>query len=108
MAFSPSLPISVQQDLAAAGPFLNAKADEISEQLNSLAAYLNQLPEVWQGSASAYYQGLQAEWNLAADGLFGPEGVLGQIAHAMNVNWANYSEAEWANSSTWKNTAPGR
>jgi hypothetical protein len=34
--------------------------------------------------------------------LLGPDGVLGQIAHAMNVNWGNYTEAEWANISGWK------
>lgn len=28
---------------------------------------------------------------MGADGLFGPDGVLGRIAHAMNVNWNNYT-----------------
>lgn len=101
MSFSDAVPISVQQELETAGPYLNGQAAEISEELHQLAQYLNQLPEIWQGAASGYYQGLQAEWNVAAEGLFGPEGVLGQIARAMNVNWANYSDAEWANSQTW-------
>ncbi|PYC87905.1 hypothetical protein C7C46_02380 [Streptomyces tateyamensis] len=101
MTFSDAVPISVQQELEGAGPYLNSQAAEISEELNRLAQYLNQLPELWQGAASGYYQGLQAEWNQAAEGLFGPEGVLGQIARALNVNWANYSDAEWANSRTW-------
>ncbi|RGD62124.1 WXG100 family type VII secretion target [Kitasatospora xanthocidica] len=108
MSFSDAVPISVQQDLEHAGPYLNAQAADISQQLHELATYLKQLPELWQGAASGYYQGLQAEWDLAANGLFGPDGVLGQIAHAMNVNWANYSSAEWANSQTWNNTAGRR
>ncbi|MFI2611723.1 WXG100 family type VII secretion target [Kitasatospora sp. NPDC018619] len=107
MTFSDAVPISVQQDLGNAGPYLNGQAADISHQLHELALYLNQLPEGWQGTASAYYQGLQNEWNTAANGLFGPEGVLGQIAHAMNANWANYGEAEWSNSQTWKHTGSG-
>ncbi|MCM2417774.1 MULTISPECIES: WXG100 family type VII secretion target [Streptomyces] len=101
MSFSDAVPINVQQELETAGPYLNGQAAEISGELHRLAQYLDQLPEIWQGAASGYYQGLQAEWNVAAEGLFGPEGVLGQIARAMNVNWANYSDAEWANSQTW-------
>ncbi|MEV6007917.1 hypothetical protein AB0M29_13995 [Streptomyces sp. NPDC051976] len=38
----------------------------------------------------------------AANGLFGPDGVLGRIAHAMDLSWGNYSDAEWSNVSTWK------
>ncbi|WP_280897132.1 hypothetical protein [Streptomyces sp. SAI-135] len=45
---------------------------------------------------------MQNGWDLAANGLFGEDGVLGRIAHAMNVNWNNYSDAEWANVSTWR------
>ena len=30
------------------------------------------LQDQWQGPAQSYYQGLQQEWNIAADGLFGP------------------------------------
>ncbi|MGX9227921.1 hypothetical protein ACWV95_20050 [Streptomyces albus] len=45
---------------------------------------------------------MQNEWDIAAEGLFGYDGVLGRIAHAMNINWNNYSDAEWSNVSTWK------
>jgi hypothetical protein len=45
---------------------------------------------------------LQGEWNLAADGLFGPTGVLGKIAYSLNLSWANYSDCEWANVKTWQ------
>jgi hypothetical protein len=42
------------------------------------------------------------EWNIAAEGLFGPGGVLGQISSALNLSWNNYSECEWANLRTWR------
>jgi uncharacterized protein YukE len=102
MGFSTAVPIAVQQQLADAGGILNSRAAAITEQLESLAGYLNGLPEIWSGSASTYYQGLQQEWNIAAKGLFDPDvGVLGQIAAAMNVVWTNYSDGEWANTQTW-------
>ena len=101
MGFSTSIPIMVQTELANAGTYLNSQASMISDQLNSLAAYLNQLPQIWSGTASTYYEELQQEWNVAANGLFGPDGVLGQIATTMNVTWNNYSDAEWSNTQTW-------
>ena len=58
--------------------------------------------ESWTGAAQSYYAGLQTEWNIAADGLFGPNGVLGIIAQTMNLNWNNYTECEWANVQAWK------
>jgi WXG100 family type VII secretion target len=96
------MPILVATELEGVGTYLTGQATEISDELNQLASYLNQLEVIWQGAASGYYQGLQAEWNIAAQGLFGPDGVLGEIAHAMNVTWANYSDAEWSNSQTWQ------
>jgi uncharacterized protein YukE len=83
------MPILVATELEGVGTYLIGQATEISDELNQLASYLNQLEVIWQGAASGYYQGLQAEWNIAAQGLFGPDGVLGEIAHAMNVTWAN-------------------
>ncbi len=94
--------IVVPLDLEAAGAQINARAQEMADQLRSLWNQLEALQGVWTGSAQDYYQGLQAEWNTAAAGLFSPDGVLGQIAAAMNVNWGNYSEAEAANISTWQ------
>jgi uncharacterized protein YukE len=63
---------------------------------------LQPVADTWTGSAATYYEGLQQEWNQAADGLFGPDGVLGEIAGAMHVTWNNYSEAEWANVKSWQ------
>ncbi|MCO5974920.1 WXG100 family type VII secretion target [Actinoallomurus soli] len=95
--------IRVDDMLSNAGATINAKAATIADELARLKSKLVPLQEDWQQSqASTYYQDMQNEWDIAANGLFGPDGVLGRIAHAMNVNWNNYSEAEWSNVSTWK------
>ncbi|WCN83233.1 WXG100 family type VII secretion target [Micromonospora sp. LH3U1] len=95
--------LRVPAELELAGQQLNTKATEIVGQLDSLIGKLVPLQDTWEGPAQSYYQGLQNEWNVAADGLFGPTGVLGQIAAAMNVSWNNYADSEWANVRTWKN-----
>jgi uncharacterized protein YukE len=102
MGFTDSVPIVVKQELETVGTYLNTQAAEISDEIAALARYIDGLTWVWQGPASGYYQGLQAEWNLAAEGLFGPDGVLGEIAHAMNIGWGNYVEAETNNVQTWR------
>lgn len=95
--------IYVGEGLGAAGGRLNGLAAEIADRLESLKNRLAPLQDAWtQSQAASYYQGLQQEWNIAAEGLLGPDGVLGQIAHAMNVNWGNYTDAEWSNVQTWK------
>lgn len=97
------IPIHVGTDLQNAGVWLNTQASTCAEELARLRSQLAPLQEAWTVSKAAdYYQGLQQEWNIAAEGLFGPGGVLGQIAHAMNVNWNNYSDAEWSNMRTWQ------
>lgn len=103
MADIDGTPIYVGADLQNAGTWLNAQADSCAEDLARLKAQLAPLVEAWTLSTAAdYYQGLQQEWNIAADGLFGPDGVLGQIAKAMHVNWGNYTDAEWSNIKTWQ------
>jgi uncharacterized protein YukE len=103
MSYSDSIPIGVQHELSTAGATVNAKAQEIADELASLAAYLQTVP--WAGTAAQQYHDLQDEWNSAANGLFGPDGVLGQIAQALDITWGNYSEAEWANTTTWSQAA---
>ncbi|HYZ55279.1 MAG TPA: WXG100 family type VII secretion target [Streptosporangiaceae bacterium] len=97
-----STSIAVPQSLQDVGAQLNAQAAAIADELSALAGQLEPLKSTWKGSAAGYYEGLQNEWNIAAAGLFAPDGVLGQIAYAMGVNWSNYSDAEWANTRTWQ------
>lgn len=97
----------VQDGLADAGKNLNNYANTIVEELNGLISQLAPIAETWTGPAASYYGPLQDEWNVAANGLFGPDGILGEIANAMNVTWNNYSDAEWANVSTWQSGGGG-
>jgi hypothetical protein len=95
--------IKVGDSLSAAGDTINGMALEIAEELALLKGRLAPLEEEWLNSkAATYYQDMMNEWDLAANGLLGPDGVLGRIAHAMHINWGNYSEAEWSNIDTWK------
>jgi uncharacterized protein YukE len=103
-------PILVGDDLASAGTYINNAAAQIADQLQKLITQLQPIAETWTGPAASYFQPLQEEWNMAANGLFGTEaqgGVLGDIAAAMHVAWNNYSDAEWANVSTWQSGQGG-
>jgi uncharacterized protein YukE len=103
MADIDGTPIYVGEGLGAAGGWINARAGAIAGQLEALKKKLAPLQEAWtQSQAATYYQDMQHEWDVSAEGLLGPDGVLGQIAHVMNVNWGNYTDAEWSNVSTWK------
>lgn len=102
MALNDSIPIAVPTNLEGAGAYINSQAGAIADELAALARQLAPLQDTWTGQAAVYYEGLQQEWNRAAEGLFAPDGVLGQIAHAMNVNWNNYSDAESSNVRTWQ------
>jgi WXG100 family type VII secretion target len=93
--------IVVPADLEAAGQYMNQQASIMADELQTLAQQLQPLQGTWTGQAATYFEGLQNEWNIAAAGLFGPDGVLGLIAQAMNVNWGNYSQAEADNVQTW-------
>jgi uncharacterized protein YukE len=94
--------LRVPSELQASGTYINGVATQIEGELIALKNQLAPLMEIWTGAAKGYYDGLQMEWNIAADGLFGPTGVLGVIAQTMNLNWNNYTDCEWSNVQTWK------
>ncbi|MFF5076585.1 WXG100 family type VII secretion target [Actinoplanes sp. NPDC000266] len=94
--------LRVPVELEDAGTRLNAKAQQIEDELTRLRNELQPILDSWQGQTREYYEGLQNEWNIAAEGLLGQEGVLGQIAQAMRITWQNYTDCEWANVQTWK------
>jgi WXG100 family type VII secretion target len=96
--------IAVQEELSGAGSYINGAATTISGQLSSLVSLLAPLQDYWTGVAATQWSSYQMEWNTAANGLFGPDGVLGEIAAAMNVSWGNYADAEFANVSTWQSS----
>ena len=94
--------LRVPPELEMAGSTMQGTAGTIDQQLNDLKAKLMPLEDWWTGPAQTYYYALRAEWNVAAEGLFGQNGVLGEIASAMNLGWNNYSDCEWANVRTWR------
>jgi hypothetical protein len=95
--------LGVRAGLEQAGVTLRSRAQEMEDELLKLRSQLAPLIDVWQGEVRDYYNGLQAEWDIAAEGLLGPEGVLGTIARVMDVTWGNYVDCEWSNLQTWRN-----
>jgi uncharacterized protein YukE len=94
--------LHVPVDLADASHELNTYSGDFVQKLGDLKTKLAPIAETWTGPAASYYHPLQAEWSMAAEGLFGQDGVLGQIAHAMHITWNNYSECEEANIKGWQ------
>src|SRR5262249_28898257 len=94
--------LRVPADLQTAGTYLTGIATQIEGELVALKNLLTPLQSTWTGVAQSNYQGLQAEWDIAADGLLGPTGILGMIAQSLNLNWNNYTDCEWSNTQTWK------
>ncbi|WP_432992166.1 WXG100 family type VII secretion target [Dactylosporangium sp. CA-233914] len=102
MADIESSQLRVPASLAEAGPFLSGVGEILVGELTTLQGKLAPLGDVWQGDTQLAYQEYQAMWNAAADGLFGEQGVLTAIAHAVNVNYENYAETETVNGNAWK------
>ncbi|PPS90770.1 WXG100 family type VII secretion target [Streptomyces sp. MH60] len=99
-----SVPIYVGQGLETAGQDINAAAQHIMGELHALRSRIQSLIDTWNAQSATDYQLRMHEWDMAAVGLFGGEeddGVLGEIAHVMRVNWGNYVGAEEANIRTW-------
>lgn len=99
MSYSDGMPILVHPDLAGVGNTIRASADTIWAELAALRVDVDNILAHWKGGANKYFVDLKAEWDFAANGLFND--VLGQVAHAMDVNWNNYVETEFANVRTW-------
>jgi WXG100 family type VII secretion target len=100
MVYSDRLSITVKSGLAGSSAYLHGHAESISQDLRKLRADIDHVLEGWKGGANRQFDDLKQEWDMAANGLFND--VLGQIAHAMGLNWRNYEDAEGANAQTWK------
>jgi|SRR3954469_24206597 uncharacterized protein YukE len=97
--------LRVPLELEGAGRDMSGYAQALDDYLKALRGKLEPLKEHWQGPAKEYYHELQEEWDAAANGLLGPDGVCGEIASALNLAWNNYTDCEWANVQGWKTPA---
>ena len=120
MADIDNTPIWVANELSTAGPHVRGVAGELTQHLQDLRSRLAPLAESWDSNAHAYFDELESLWNQAATRLFGTsgtvtatpgaspgetlaqEGVLGEIAHALDVTWANYVRTEQGNTYMWQ------
>ncbi|MEU4642895.1 hypothetical protein [Micromonospora sp. NPDC023814] len=97
--------LKVPTELGEAGPFVRQVAGNIIVQLNDLARQLAPLQDTWTGDAYVYFNALEQSWNLSARGLFGDgqqePGILGDIAHRLDVAWYNYVTTQNANTKQW-------
>jgi hypothetical protein len=100
--------LKVPVELGDAGHQVRIASQAIVDQLAALAGKLAPLQETWNDpgfGASTYFQGLEQYWNNAAHGLFGDgekePGILGDIAHRLDVMWYNYVTTQQTNTKQW-------
>ncbi|HWS35504.1 MAG TPA: WXG100 family type VII secretion target, partial [Actinoplanes sp.] len=65
--------LRVPLELEFAGREMQQAATRMEAELHQLMNRLMPLQDYWQGPAKTYYEELQAQWNFAAEGLFGDE-----------------------------------
>jgi hypothetical protein len=101
-------PLQVPAELGDAGPFVRRTAGTLGGYLSGLQNQLAPLPETWKDTgngASTQYQNYELEWRNAAADLFGDgqanPGILGDIAHRLDVAWYNYVTAQNTNTKMW-------
>ena len=113
--------ILVGLPLGEAGNNVRNRAAAISTELDALKKRLEPIfalgaptstaatGTAWSGDGQQSYAPYQMAWNNAATGLFGDgdpthPGVLGQIAHLLDVCWINYCNNEQAIVKGWTPT----
>jgi hypothetical protein len=75
------------------GETIVAMAADVADRLAGLRSELAPTRALWTGDGADLCPA--DEWTIAADGLFGPDGVLGQISRAMNTDWPALPDAGW-------------
>lgn len=99
--------LQVPPELADAGTKVRGISSSLASELDTLQKKLAPLADSWTGNAYQYFTGLEQEWNLASMGLWGDgtqanSGLLPFIAHALDVAYANYMNAEQSNTKSWQ------
>jgi 6 kDa early secretory antigenic target len=77
--------------VADAASFCSSTATEVSDQLSTLASFVESMADYWVGPAATTFNQLMAEYQAAANGI---ELALTQISQGLNGTSVNYSEAE--------------
>jgi hypothetical protein len=113
-------PLYVGNELSTAGPHVRGVADALNQELTGLRNKLAPISETWDSNAHNYFDPLEQMWQQAAQRLFGSsgnathapglaaqpelaaEGVLGEIADALDAAYANYVAGEQANTHIWQ------
>jgi WXG100 family type VII secretion target len=80
--------------LSSAHSDINAAWGSITQQMEDLKKFVNNFAQDWTGSAAEAYQGLQQQWDSAANDL---AQVLHTIGSAVDSANQNYQAAETAN-----------
>jgi hypothetical protein len=101
--------LHVPTELGDAGPYVRKIAGTVMQQLSTLKNQLVPLQATWHDpgfGASSWFEGLELEWRMSAMGLFGDEtsgnpGILGDIAHRLDVSWYNYVTTQQTNTKQW-------
>ena len=89
-----SSPVVVDRGPVTAGATVTTVAAEVAARLAELRRILEPTRHLWCGPAVEL--GPAEEWTIAADGLFGTDGVLAQISRAMGVDWPVFPALGWA------------
>jgi len=93
--------LKVPPQLADAGSYLQTRANNMAAELARLWTRVEALEQTWQGVAHGQYAQYKAMWHTAANGLFGPAGVLPAISQIMNHVWQNYATGEANRKKSW-------
>lgn len=83
-----------QSDLTDVGQTIDALAGDIARRLAALRRELEPARGLWAGTRVDLDP--VAEWTLAADGILGPDGILGLISGAIRYEWPGYAGAGWS------------
>ncbi|MFY1635498.1 hypothetical protein ACN27F_19860 [Solwaraspora sp. WMMB335] len=85
-----------QVDLAEVGQAIDALAGQVARRLTDLRRELGSTGGLWAGAGVDLDP--KIEWTLAADGILGPDGILGLISGAIHYEWPGYAQAGWFDS----------
>lgn len=75
---------------------IQATAERIRADINTMQANLQELEGTWQGVASSNFQGVVAQWRATQTQV---EESLNSISRALTVSAQQYDDAEQANAS---------